>query len=199
MRVVTRALASAEMNHLIAEMLSEQAVEKEGSIRASSGRTLIPVDVLGMIDALEEPDPINYEIKKFRIRAGQHLAYRRQQDRESKKYSEAKCTVRHHSRVRAAEKVVYDMKILEEVPKEQRPPQPPPRQGPKVKTPYARQRKDDRRLMSSTRQDLAVRISFYGAAAAAGMVAWPRDSGEAVECYRDYLMSTSFQGPWRNG
>ena len=120
--------------------MCEQAVEQEGSTRVSSRRALIPDNVLAMIDALDEPDPIKYEIKKSRIRAGQHLAYRRQQDRDSGNYSEAKCTARHHSRVRAAEKVVYDMKILEDIPKEQRPPQPPPRQGPKVETPYARQR-----------------------------------------------------------
>ena len=198
MRTLARALASAEMNHLVAEMLSEQAVAKEGSIRAGSGRPLIPIDVLGMIDALKEPDPIRYEIKKSRIRAGQHLAYRRQQDRGAHKYSEAQCTSRHHSRVRAAEKVAYDMGILKEIPKDQRPPQPPPRQGPKVMTEYARKHKDDRRLMSGERQDFAIRTSFQAAAAAAGLAAWPRAAGDEIACHRDYLANTSFQGSFDN-
>ena len=108
--------------------------------------------------------------------AGQHLAYHRQQDRETGKYSEAVCTTRHHSRVRAAEKVAYDIGILQEIPKDQRPPQPPPRQGPKVPTEYARQHKGDRRQMSTERQDLAIRISFQAAAAAAGPIDSPRSS-----------------------
>ena len=137
MRAVARALDSALENRDLSGLLMQQATLRESSREGAARRTLMPPDVLARLDGIDEAEPRKYKLKCFRVRAGFQLAARRQADRDSGQYKESECTARHHSRVRALEKVARLTGVLEEAPTEERVPPPPPREGPRVRTEYA--------------------------------------------------------------
>ena len=187
MRTITSMLASAEENRVLSALLSEQAAAKEGSTYQHSQRTVVPAEVLAQIDAIEETDQRKYNLKRFRIRASHHLAMRRQQDRESGKYLESQCTLRHRSRIRSIEYQAYQIGALEPIPKEERE-VPKKRENPDEKrTAYSKKHKADRRMLSMERQKLAVRISLQVASATVGLVRWPEAAGEEVPHFRDFV------------
>jgi hypothetical protein len=113
---------------------------------------------------------------------------RRQQDRESGKYLESQCTLRHRSRIRSIEHAAYQIGALESIPKEERE-APKKRENPDGgRTAYSKQHKADRRLLSMERQKLAVRVSLQVASATVGLVGWPEAAGEEVQHFRDFVL-----------